>query len=104
VRSPNVTWISNAKVADLPPKVAFPTVVPDFVIELRSKTDRLKTLQAKMLEYQENGVLLGWLINPQDREVEIYRLGKDVEVLRSPSKISGKNILPEFILDLTTIW
>jgi Uma2 family endonuclease len=104
VRSPDVTWISHSKLNTISLKVTFPIVVPDFVIELRSKTDRLKTLQEKMLEYRENGVLLGWLINPQDREVEIYRLGKDVEVLRSPSKISGENILPEFILDLTTIW
>jgi len=99
-----VTWISHSKLNTISLKVTFPIVVPDFVIELRSKTDRLNTLQAKMLEYQENGVALGWLINPQDQEVEIYRLGKDVEVLRSPSKISGENILPEFILDLTTIW
>jgi Uma2 family endonuclease len=104
VRSPDVTWISHSKLNTISLKVTFPTVIPDFVIELRSKTDRLKTLQAKMLEYQENGVQLGWLINPLDQEVEIYRLGKDVEVLRSPSKISGENILPEFILDLTTIW
>jgi Uma2 family endonuclease len=104
VRSPDVTWISNAKVANLSPKVSFPRVVPDFAIELRSKTDRLKTLQEKMLEYQENGMQLGWLINPQDQEVEIYRIGKDVEVLKSPSELSGEDVLPNFILDLTTIW
>ncbi len=104
VRSPDVTWISNAKVANLSPKVVFPIVVPDFVIELRSKTDRLKTLQEKMIEYLENGVQLGWLINPEDREVEIYRLDKDVEVLKSPSELSGEDVLPDFVLDLSAIW
>ncbi|AFY73664.1 hypothetical protein Syn7502_01608 [Synechococcus sp. PCC 7502] len=104
VRSPDVTWISKAKLTALSPKVAFPSVVPDFVIELWSKTDHLKTLQEKMLEYQENGVPLGWLINPEDREVEIYRLGQAVEVLKNPTEVSGETILPEFILDLTTIW
>ena len=104
VRSPDVTWISHSKLNTISLKVTFPIVVPDFVIELRSRTDRLKTLQEKMLEYQENGVLLGWLINPQDREVEIYRLGQDVEILKSPSELSGEDVLPNFILDLTTIW
>ena len=104
VRSPDVTWISNAKVANLSPKIVFPKVVPDFVIELRSKSDRLKTLQAKMIEYQENGVQLGWLINPQDQEVEIYRLDQNVEILKSPSELSGEDVLPNFVLDLTTIW
>jgi Uma2 family endonuclease len=99
-----VTWISHSKLNTISLKVTFPIVVPDFVIELRSRTDRLKTLQEKMLEYQENGVLLGWLINPQDREVEIYRLGQDVEILKSPSELSGEDVLPNFILDLTTIW
>lgn len=105
VRSPDVTWISNSKVADLSTQVAFPSIVPDFVIELRSKSDRLETLQDKMREYQQNGVRLGWLINPQDREVEIYRIGRDeVEILKSPTEISGEDVLPDFVLDLTTIW
>jgi len=104
VRSPDVSWISNSKIAALSPQVAFPSVVPDFVIELRSKTDSLKTLQEKMLEYQENGVQLGWLINPQNLEVEIYRLGSDKEVLKSPTAISGEDVLSDFVLDLTSIW
>jgi Uma2 family endonuclease len=57
-----------------------------------------------MLEYQKYGVLLGWLINPQDRQVEIYRLDKEVEVLNSPTSLNGEDILPDFVLDLTTIW
>jgi len=104
VRSPDVTWISHAKLNAISLKVTFPTVVPDFVIELRSKSDRLKTIQEKMIEYRENGVRLGWLINPQDREVEIYRLGKAVELLRSPSELSGEDVLTDFVLDLTAIW
>jgi Uma2 family endonuclease len=74
------------------------------VIELRSKTDNLKTLQAKMLEYQANGVRLGWLINPQNNEVEIYRLGQEVEVLQSPRTLSGEDVLAGFILDLSSIF
>jgi Uma2 family endonuclease len=57
-----------------------------------------------MREYIRCGVRLGWLINPQDKQVEIYRLGKEVEALDSPMSLSGKDVLPEFVLDLTTIW
>jgi Uma2 family endonuclease len=81
VRSPDVTWIEKSKFEGVSAKIAFPSIVPDFVIELRSMTDNLTTLQAKMLEYQANGVRLGWLINPQQQQVEVYRLGQAVEVL-----------------------
>jgi Uma2 family endonuclease len=104
VRSPDVTWIEKSKLEDISPTIAFPAVIPDFVIELRSKSDSLKVLQAKMQEYQENGVRLGWLINSQQQEVEIYRLGREVEVLQSPVKLSGEDVLPGFTLDLTPIW
>lgn len=104
VKSPDVTWIQNSKLVNLSFDVTFPIVVPDFVIELRSKTDNLKTLQAKMLEYQANGVRLGWLINPQNNEVEIYRLGQEVEVLQSPRTLSGEDVLAGFILDLSSIF
>jgi len=104
IRSPDVTWIQNSKFINISPNVAFPLVVPDFVIELRSKTDSLKTLQAKMTEYRSNGVHLGWLINPQAKEVEIYRLGQEVEVLQSPTTLSGEDVLSEFILDLSFIF
>ena len=104
VKSPDVTWIQNSKLANLSFDVTFPIVVPDFVIELRSKTDNLKTLQAKMLEYQANGVRLGWLINPKNNEVEIYRLGQEVEVLQSPGTLSGEDVLAGFILDLSSIF
>lgn len=104
VKSPDVTWIEKSKLANIPAGVAFPEVVPDFVIELRSKTDSLKTLQAKMEEYRANGVRLGWLINPQQQQVEIYRLGREVEILQSPTSLSGEDILSGFTLDLSSIF
>ena len=104
VRSPDVTWIEKSKLTNIAPDTAFPLVVPDFVIELRSKTDSLKILQAKMLEYRTNGVQLGWLIDPQNQRVEIYRLDGDVEVLESPITLSGEDVLSGFVLDLTPIW
>ena len=104
VRSPDVTWIATSKLVNIPAGVAFPLVVPDFVIELRSATDSLKTLQAKMVEYHDNGVRLGWLIDPQQQQVEIYRSGREVEILQAPIALSGEDVLPGFILDLTKIW
>jgi Uma2 family endonuclease len=104
VLSPDVTWIEKSKFANVSGKVAFPAIVPDFVIELRSMTDSLKTLQAKMLEYQTNGVRLGWLINPQQQQVEVYRLGQPVEVLQSPYSLDGEDVLPGFTLDLSSIF
>ncbi|MFM6356376.1 MAG: Uma2 family endonuclease, partial [Planktothrix sp.] len=77
---------------------------PDFVIELRSPSDHLKTIQKKMKEYQENGTRLGWLIDPQTKTVEIYRPNQDVEILENPSTLSGENILPQFTLNLEHIW
>ena len=103
VRSPDVTWIEKSKLVNVS-GIAFPPVIPDFVIELRSATDRLKTLQDKMLEYRTNGVRLGWLIDPQQQRVEIYRLEQEVEILQSPTTLSGEDVLPGFILNLSTIW
>jgi Uma2 family endonuclease len=103
-KSPDVTWIETSKLADVPAGVKFPLVIPDFVIELRSDTDRLSIVQEKMQEYRDNGVRLGWLINPQDRQVEIYRLGRDVEILEAPSTLGGEDVLPGFGLDLETIF
>ncbi len=100
VRSPDVTWIEKSKLEHIPSGVAFPLIVPDFVIELKSPTDSLKTLQAKMLEYRASGVRLAWLINPQKNQVEIYRTGQEVEILQSPISLSGEDVLPGFVLDL----
>jgi Uma2 family endonuclease len=104
LRSADVTWIGQVKVNTIPPGVAFPELVPDFVIELRSsKGDSLTKLQEKMIEYRDNGVRLGWLINPQQKQVEIYRLGKDVEILEAPTTLSGEDVLPGLVLDLRSI-
>jgi Uma2 family endonuclease len=81
----------------------FIPVVPDFVIELRSATDRLTIVQKKMLEYQRLGVKLALLINPQDRQVEVYRLDKETKVFDSPSAIDCQPLMPGFNLDLTEI-
>jgi Uma2 family endonuclease len=104
VRSPDVTWIEKSKFEGVSAKIAFPSIAPDFVIELRSMTDNLVTLQAKMLEYQASGVRLGWLINPQQQQVEVYRLGQAVEVVQSPNTLDGEAVLPGFILDLSSIF
>lgn len=77
---------------------------PDFVVELRSESDSLTKLQAKMQEYIDNGARLGWLIDPQNRRVEIYRPAVDVEVLEHPTELSGEDVLPGFVLNLRRVW
>lgn len=101
-RSPDVAWVKLDRWFALTPeqRQKFPPLVPDFLIELRSQTDRLKRLQEKMQEYIDNGLLLGWLINPQDAKVEIYRSQKSVEVISMPAIISGENVLPGFELQV----
>ena len=79
-------------------------IVPDFVIELRSRTDQLKPLQEKMQEYRQIGVRLGLLINPQGQTVELYRPRQEVEVLKSPEAIDCGEVMPGFILSLSRIW
>ncbi len=100
--SPDVSWIQNSRIEGVSLKQFIP-VVPDFLVELRSTTDRLGDLRTKMLEYQRLGVRLGLLINPQDKQVEIYRLDTALEILESPISISFEDVLPEFILDLKKI-
>jgi Uma2 family endonuclease len=101
-RSPDVAWIRKERWESLPleQRRKIPAISPDFVIELRSETDALVPLQAKMQEYLDNGVQLGWLINLQDQKVEIYRSGQPVEVRTLPTVLSGENILPGFRLEL----
>ena len=74
------------------------------MVELRSSSDSLKSLQDKMDEYRENGAKLGWLIDPKHRRVEIYRPQQEVEILENPTTLSGEDVLPGFLLDLTLIW
>ncbi|MBD2442650.1 Uma2 family endonuclease [Dolichospermum sp. FACHB-1091] len=108
-RCPDAAWVKLARWDALSQeeKKRFPPLCPDFVVELRSETDSLEKLRTKMREYENNGALLGWLIDPQTPLVEIYRYGKDVEVLNfdfdNPPKLSGEDILPGFILDLQII-
>ncbi len=104
-RSPDASWITIEKWESLTKeqKRKFLPLSPDFVIELRSPTDSLKKIREKMQEYIENGIRLGWLINVEAKQVEIYRLGKDVEILENPTTLSGEDVLPGFLFDLTTI-
>jgi Uma2 family endonuclease len=105
IRSPDAAWVASERLISLNPNPEeFLPLPPDFVVELRSANDRLKPLQEKMREYMDNGVRLGWLINPQDRSVEIYRIDKDIEVLQSPTKIFGEDVLPGFILSLEGVF
>ncbi|MEG4495278.1 Uma2 family endonuclease [Microcoleus sp. D3_18_C4] len=104
--SPDAAWIPSAKWESLTPEQQekFPPICPDFVIELRSPSDPLKPLQEKMQEYINNGTRLGWLINRKNRQVEIYRLGREKEILDNPATLSGEDILTGFVLNLSLIW
>ena len=105
-RSPDASWISLEKWHNLTPKQrqTFLPLSPDFVIELRSPSDNLKSLREKMKEYINNGTKLGWLINRKDQQVEIYRQEDDVEVLDNPQTLSGEDVLPAFVLELSLVW
>ena len=105
-RSPDVAWITNERwnALSVEQQKKFPPIAPDFVIELRSETDTLKDLQEKMREYMGNGVRLGWLIDPQIRQVSIYRPDQPAETLQSPTTLSGEAVLPKFVLDLSRIF
>ncbi len=105
-RSPDVAWITNDRWNALSPeqKKKFPPIAPDFVIELRSETDALSDLQEKMQEYMDNGVRLGWLIDPQTKQVSLYRPGQPPETLQTPATLSGETVLPGFVLNLSRIF
>ncbi len=102
-RSPDVAWIQRERWENLTPEQRrkFPPIAPDFVIELRSATDQLEPLRQKMWEYLDAGVKLGWLINPQQQQVQIYHLQKPVELRNLPTELSGEDILPGFRLSLS---
>lgn len=101
-RSPDVAWVELSRWEALTPeqRQKFPPIAPDFVIELRSRSDNLQTLQDKMLEYLHSGVRLGWLFNPQNQQVEIYRQGQPKEVRSLPTQLSGEDVLPGFVLEV----
>ena len=105
-RSPNVSWIRNERWEALSDEdqERFPPLCPDFVVELRSKTDSLAHLQEKMEEYIQNGAQLGWLIDPFERKVHVYSAGVFAEILNDPETVSGEPLLKRFVLDVRTIW
>jgi Uma2 family endonuclease len=105
IRSPDASWITWERWNALSPaeREGFAPLCPDFVAELRSPTDPLATLHAKMDEYLDQGARLGWLIDPIRNLVEIHRPGQPVEIRSQPTTLSGEDVLPGFTLDLTDI-
>ncbi|MBT9310611.1 Uma2 family endonuclease [Leptothoe kymatousa] len=105
-RSPDIAWVKQERWLALTPqqREKFPPLAPDFVMELMSPTDSLKDAQAKMEEYLENGVRLGWLLNRRAKQVEIYRPDGVAEVLQQPKQLSGDPVLPGFHLSLDGFW
>ena len=105
-RSPDLSWIRNERweALSLDQQEKFPPLCPDFVVELRSRTDSLKSLNAKLEEYLANGAQLGWLIDPLERKVHIYRTGMAVEILNDPETVSGEPLLNGFVLEVRSLW
>ncbi len=106
MKSSDAAWIKLEKWHSLTPEQQqkFAPICPDFIIELRSPSDNLQPLKDKLQEYIDNGVSLGWLIDRKNRKVYIYRPNSEVECLDNPATLSGESILPEFVLQLSTIW
>jgi Uma2 family endonuclease len=105
MRSPDAAWVllDRWNALSLEEQESFPPICPDFVVELRSKTDTLKSMQDKMQEYLDNGARLGFLLNPQGKQAEIYRSGEAKQVLNAPLEVSGEDVLKGFILRLEGI-
>jgi Uma2 family endonuclease len=106
IMSPDALWILNERLEKISPRKRrkFLPLAPDFVIELRSESDSLAKLKDKMQEYIDNGVSLGWLIDPQEKQVFVYRPNTEIEVLENSTEISGEPLLPDFTLNLKEIW
>lgn len=106
IRSPDASWMRRERWDSLSEeqKKRFAPICPDFVAELRSRTDRLPVLFDKMSEYIANGASLGWLIDPSTRRVYVYRPGEEVVVLENPESVSGEPLLPGFELRTTALW
>jgi Uma2 family endonuclease len=105
-RSPDLAWVKRARWEALnsEQRKGFAPLCPDFVMELRSPSDALEYVQSKMQEYLENGAQLGWLIDPIERKVYIYRPQTAIECLDDPASLSGDPVLPGFVLELGRIW
>ncbi len=106
IMSPDASWISNEKLEKISPakRRKFLPLAPDFVIELCSQSDSLSKLKEKMQEYIENGISLGWLIDPTEKQIFVYRPNEEIEVLENPTEISGEPFLKGFTLNLKEIW
>jgi Uma2 family endonuclease len=104
-RSPDAAWVRLDRWTALTPEArrTFPPLCPDFVVELRSETDSLRSLQDKLQEYLDNGARLGWLLDPKGQQVEIYRPGQPKQVLAAATQLSGEEVLPGFTLNLPGI-
>jgi Uma2 family endonuclease len=105
-RSPDLAWVKFLRWNALTPEErrGFPPLCPDFIVELRSHTDSLGTLQSKMQEYIDNGSELGWLIDPFEKKVHVYRPQAQVECLDNPTIVSGEPLLKGFVLDVRELW
>ncbi|MBD2503296.1 Uma2 family endonuclease [Anabaena azotica] len=105
-RSPDASWVTMERWNTLTPqqRKKFLPLCPDFGVELVSETDDVEDTQAKIVEYLANGLQLGWLINPKDKVVIIYRPNQAPEILQSPTSLSGEDVLPGFILNLQPIF
>jgi len=106
IRSPDAAWVKRDEWGFLTneQKKGFAPFCPDFVVELRSPSDRLPPIRAKMVEYLENGASLGWLIDPIERRVYVYQRDQEPVILENPETVSGDPVLPGFTLDLTELW
>ena len=106
VRAPDAAWVLREKWDALTKeeRMKFAPVVPNFVIEIRSQSEALRQQKSKMEEYLAAGAELGWLIDPFDRKVHIYRQSEQPKVLEDPASVSGDPELPGFVLDLTQVW
>lgn len=105
-RSPDLSWVRRDRweALTVEERRKFPPLCPDFVVELRSPSGVLVTLQAKMEEYLANGAQLGWLIDPEERKVYVYRPSVPVAGLDDPREVSGEPILPGFVLEMRMLW
>jgi len=105
-RSPDAAWTSKVRLDGMDPSLLgkFWHLCPDFVVEVRSKTDRVPVLRAKMREWVANGAQLAWLIDPERRAVEIYRPGHEPETLENAVSVAGEGPVSGFTLDLRRVW